>query len=76
MSRNYDGGLYKAAQLLIQALQAGATSPLEKIRLYQALEALGQAEIESLEALYQLEGPPDVEVSDRKSNSSRNYEPS
>lgn len=70
MSRNYDGGLYKAAQFLIQAIQAGAVSPLEKIRLYQALEALGQAEIESLEALYQLESPKESEIGDRNFNPS------
>jgi hypothetical protein len=61
MSRNYDGSLYKAAQLLLQAIQSGAASYLEKRYLYQALEALGQAEIEALEALYQLEGPQDIE---------------
>jgi hypothetical protein len=65
-SKGHDGGLYRAAQLLVQALLSGATSPLEKIRLSQSLQTLREAEIESLETLYQLEGPQDVEVvSDR-----------
>ncbi len=62
MTKGYDGGLYRAAQLLVEALQSGANSPLEKIRLSQSLQSLKDAEIESLETLYQLEGPQDVEV--------------
>ena len=60
MSKNHDGGLYEATKLLLQAILSGAVSRLEKRYLYQALEALGQAEIEALEALYQLEGPQDI----------------
>lgn len=53
--QGYDGGLYRVATLLLEAIQAGAKAPVEKRCLYRALEALGQAEIESLESLYQLE---------------------